>query len=176
MSLLDTFLIRLRTEAPTLAKHLSTLDEEAHHQLEGVVGRFDREDSGHLGEAERRDAIRMLVLLRDPDDARTLQALNKVLDYLDFNADAKIDATEYAETMGILDDFRRADIDDLALSRIELDMLYAVLRHRDIDHSQRLERDERRRLRADLEHFDPFWEKERESNPLIREILARREA
>lgn len=173
MSLLDTFLDRLQTEAPTLAKHLDPLSDDARRALAGVVGRFDRQGSGHLGENERRDAVRLLVLLRKPNEAQSLTWLNKVLDYLDFNANAVIESSEFEEMMGILDDFRRADSDNLSLSHVELELLYAVLRHRDADDSHALERDERRKLRADLERFDTFWADEQRDNPLVKEILSR---
>jgi len=173
MSLLDTLVTRLQSEAPTLAGHLTDLSADARRELEGVVGRFDRDDSGHLGEAQRRDVVRLLVLLRKPDEAESLKWLNKVLDYLDVNANAKLEPNEYAEVMGILDDFRRADSDNLSLSHVELELLYAVLRHRDQDDSHQLERDERRSLRADLERFETFWENEQQSNPLVKEILDR---
>ena len=173
MSLLDTLMVRLQPEAPTLARNLADLDDDARRELEGVVGRFDRDDSGHLGEGQRRDLVRLLVLLRKPGEAESLQWLNKVLDYLDVNANAKLEPNEYAEVMGILDDFRRSDSNNLSLSHVELELLYAVLRHRDADNSHLLERDERRSLRADLERFEKWWEEEKEQNPLVKEILGR---
>ena len=164
---------RLEQEAPSLAKDLTGLSDASRQQLEGVVGRFDRNDSGHLGEAQRRDLVRLLVLLRKPGESQSLVWLNRVLDYLDFNANAKIEANEFAEIMGILDDFRRTDSDNLTLSHVELELLYAVLRHRDTDDSGRLERDERRALRTDLEAFSSFWEREQKTNPRVQEILGR---
>ena len=171
MDLLDTLLPRLRDEAPSLAARLDHLDAEATAQLEGVLGRFDAHDSGHLGQGARRDLIRLLVLLADPADATSLTWLNRALDYLDLNHNAKLEPAEYAEIMDIFDDFRRTDSDNLSLSAIELELLYAVLRHRDVDDSHRLERDERRALRAALARFDDFWATEVEENPRVREVL-----
>jgi hypothetical protein len=174
MSLLDTFLDRLEDQAPALARDLAPLSDEARRALGGVVGRFDRQRSGHLGENERRDAIRLLSLLRRPAEAESLEWLNKVLDYLDFNANAVLEKSEFDETMGIFEDFRRVDDNNATLSQIELELLYAVLRHRDQDDSHRLERDERRSLRADLERFESFWPEEVQNNPRVKEILSRR--
>ncbi|MFK7927813.1 MAG: hypothetical protein AB8H79_06475 [Myxococcota bacterium] len=172
MDLLNTLLPRLAVESPTLGRRLASLNEPARVALEAVLSRFDPDDSGLLNEGARAEVSRILVLLDDPADAASLQWLTRVLDLFDIDGDSKIDAAEFADTMDILNEFRRANADALTLSARALELLVAALTARDLNGNGRIEPEERRALREALGHFDTFWQAEQERNPRFAELLA----
>jgi hypothetical protein len=171
-TLVEKFLEACREEDPALAKSVGALDEHGRVELGGVLGRFERGGRGELSAQERLFARRVLGKLRHVD-VDSLSQTNKVLDYLDLNANASIDEEELSICSEIFELFAHADSDNDTLSEKELDMLYAVLRHIDADDSKRFERHERQALRDGLRDPRMFLEKQKQENPLLRAILAR---
>jgi len=167
------FIADTQEEDPKLAQTLAALDEGGQKELGGVLGRFDAGGNGTLGSSERLYARRVLNRLRRPD-AEVLTAANKVLDYLDLNADAKLDKAELDLAVEVLDMFAKVDDGNDTLSVHELELLFAVLRHIDADDSRQLEKAERAKLRSSLQDPEAFWAQQKEQNPLVQELLAQR--
>jgi len=168
--IVEQFVEATREEDKNLASHLSSLDEAGKKQLAGVLHRFDQGKNGNLGASERLLARRVLLKLRKPD-TEVLTQTNKVLDYLDLNADATLDKNEVALAVEVLEMFAQVDSDNDTLNLRELELLYAVLRNLDADDSKKLERPERDKLRAALENPKDFWENEKANNPRVKELL-----
>ena len=168
--LVETFLVETDEEHARLSRELRALDEEGRRNLGGVLGRFDQKGRGILDPRERLLARRVLGRLRRPSTP-TLALLNRVLDYLDLNANAILEDGEVELCVEILEVFSRADTDDGRLSDRELRMLYAVLRHLDANHNGRLDADERKRLRECLRHPADFLDEQRRTNPRLKELL-----
>lgn len=170
-NLVHSFLDHTRQEDARLASNLEKLGPDGDALLAGVLGRFDRDGSGSLGARERLDARRVLNFVR-LHSTETLAELNKILDYLDLNANAKLEISEVELTLEIFDHFSKIDSENTTLSLKELRMLYAVLRHLDADDSHSLELEERRKLRHSLERPAAFIEEQKKTNPLLQAILA----
>ena len=166
----DRFLSNCVDESERLARDLAQLDEEGRRSLAGVLGRFDRRGDGHLDPVQRLQARRILGKLRKPS-ASSLALLNRVLDYLDFNADARLSDEEADVCVQILEKFSRIDSNNSSLSERELRLLYAVIRGLDEDHSQALDSRERARLKTALENPGALIAEEQVRNPRVREVL-----
>lgn len=169
--LVPAFLAETDEEHGKLARELRALDHEGQRNLAGVLGRFDHRGRGALDARERLLARRVLGRLRRPSTP-TLALLNRVLDYLDLNANAVLDEAELELCVEVLEVFSQADSKDDRLSDRELKMLYAVLRHLDANDNGRLDADERRRLSEALRHPLDFLDEEKRTNPRLREVLA----
>ncbi len=169
-SLATSFLENTREEHERLARDLGHLDREGLRSLGGILGRFDRKNAGHLTAEERLLARRVLGRMRKPTNA-SLAVMNRVLDYLDFNSDTRLDEEEMEVCVEILEMFSRADSQNDSLSERELEMLYSVLRHLDHDNSMTLESEERARLRKALMNPDVFMAEQKAQNPRLRKVL-----
>jgi len=170
-ALIESFLVSLRNDDPHKAHQLEALDEEGKRQLAGILGRFDLRDQDALNPRELLKASRVLNKLQRPGDSGALVAMNKVLDYLDLNANAKLEDAEVELVLETLDAFAGIESDNATLSEHELELLYAVLRHLDSNDSHRLESDQRAKLRDRLREPRNFWEEEKRSNPRVRALL-----
>lgn len=168
--LVNHFLAATAEENAKLAHALENLDDEGRTNLGGILGRFDQKSRGELNPTERLLVCRILVRLRKPNTS-SLVTLNKILDYLDLNANAKMDQNELELSIEILEIFSRAESDNDTLSERELEMLYAMLRHLDADDSHFLESHERAQLRDALRDPEVFLAEQKRSNPLLQEIL-----
>ena len=173
LDLAERFLEETDDEAPGLAKRLRRLDEEGMRNLAGILSRFDRGKRGQLGATERLFARRVLSRLRKPS-TEGLALTNKILDYLDLNANAKMEDDELELCVEVLEMFARADSVNDTLSEFELQMLYAVLRHLDKNHNYFLDARERDELRIGLNDPKAFLESQKRTNPLLKEILETR--
>jgi hypothetical protein len=171
--LISKFLEQTRDEDPRLFRPLEALDHDGQVALGGVLGRFARAAGAELTPQERLLARRVLGRLhRITSEALTLT--NKILDYLDLNANATIEADELELCVEVMELFARAESDNDTLPERELRMLYAVLRHIDADSSGRFEKHERQALRRGLSEPRLFLEEQRATNPLLKEVMAGR--
>jgi len=171
--IVDDFLAHTDEEEPKLAKSLRALEDDGRRELAGVLGRFDVKRRGQLDARQRLFARRVLIRLRKPS-ASVLVHTNKILDYLDLNTNSIIEEDELELCVAILELFAKADSDNDTLSEIELEMLYAVLRHIDSDDSHRLESHEREELLVALKDPERLMAKQQMENPRLREILQQR--
>jgi hypothetical protein len=135
-----------------------------------VLGRFDRRGRGELDPTQRLLARRILGRLKRPSTA-TLALLNRILDYLDFDADSRLNEEETGTCVEILERFSRIDSDNSSLSEKELRMLYAVLRGIDADSSLSLDSKERGHLKRALADPNGFLAEQKANNPRLREVL-----
>ena len=171
LALADHFLAKAEEEAPALAKRLRGLDDEGRMNLAGVLGRFQRGSrQPELTAEERLLARRVLNLLRKPD-TEVLALTNRVLDYLDLNANAILEENEQEHALGILAFFARADSVNDTLSERELRMLYAVLRHYDRNDNMKLDANERDQLHSALQDPTSFIDRQKHENPRLLKVL-----
>ena len=171
MDLVEDFLAATEEEDPRLFKNLAKLDEKGRVSLLGILGRFDRGKQRKMGARERLLSRRVLGRLRKPN-REALALTNKILDYLDLNANASLEDNEMELCIEVLDVFARADSENETLSELELKMLYAVLRNLDENNNFVLDFNEVRKLRQALKEPRLFLEREKRENPLIKELLA----
>ncbi len=163
------FLEETRAEDPLLHGELEGLGGKGLHELSGILGRFDGRGRGELDVEQRLVASRILRRLRTID-TETLAVANKVLDYLDLNTDGRLSPHEMELCLQVLEVFAHAESQDGLLSRRELQMLYAVLRHFDSDDSARLEAPEIRWLRHSLGDLPRFMARMRAENPHLHRL------
>ena len=168
-TIVEHYLQNTKDEDPGHHRALAGLVESEQKLLAGLLGRFDIGRNGTLSAKERLAARRVLARIRKPT-ADTLELANKVLDYLDLNANSTIDHGEMELCLEIVELFASAESEDGKISRRELKMLYAVLRNLDSDNSGKLERPERDKLRHALEDPAKFLAREKEENPLLKEL------
>ncbi len=168
--LVDSFLGHTDEEDPRLSRELRRLDSEGRTNLGGILGRFDERRSGDLDARGRLLARRVLGRLKRPA-TEALVLTNKILDYLDLNADSFLTEKEVGLCVEIFEMFSSLEAPHDSLSVKELRALYAVLRHLDADHDHALSHAERRRLRAALEEPARFLEAQKRENPLLRKLL-----
>lgn len=157
-------------EEPRLGRELNRLDANGKRELQGVLARFDQKNDGVLGVGERTHARRLLNLLREPG-YDVLVVFNKVLDYMDLNANARIEESEFRLCIEVLTTFSKAESDNDTLSERELRGLYAVLRYLDKDDSHSIDKDELRALRHALENPKTFFGDQMKNNPHYREAF-----
>jgi hypothetical protein len=162
--LVADFLLRAAEEDDRLARALNKLDAEGQTNLAGVLGRFAPGGRGALGTEERMLTYRVLTRLKQAD-TQSLVLINRILDYLDLNANAVLEADEIEICLKILEAFARAESDNETLSRRELKMLYAALRHLDDNHSHVLDGDARYKLLDALDDPRRFIERQAKDNP-----------
>ncbi len=169
--LVGAFVAATEGEDGALAAALAELDGEGRKNLLGVLGRFDLKNKGQLDVEQRHQVSRVLKRLHRFDNL-SLEWLNKVLDYLDLNANAKLEAAEVDLTLEVLEHFARAESDNATLSARELRMLYATLRQLDQNDNRVLDAHEKRALLEALQDPQGFIAGEKAHNPLYAEILA----
>jgi hypothetical protein len=169
--LATAFIAASAEEAPGLAKALGALGPDGVRELGGVLGRLDTRGRGALEARERLLARRVLARLQRPD-AESLALLNRILDYLDLNMSALIEEDELELCVEIIELFCRADSANDTLTRKELEMLYAVLRHLDRDGNGQLDPLERLALHKGLGAPAAFLAEHRQHNPHLRRVLA----
>lgn len=169
--LVTSFFTHAREEEPNVTAYLEALDPDGHHELAGILGRFDPKRRGHLDPTQRLFAYRILGRLHRPT-THSLVQVNKILDYMDLNANSLIEENELELVTQVFELFAHAESDNDTLSERELDMLYAVLRHIDDNDSRFLEPHERLTLRQALEDPKGFMDHQRAHNPLLKAILA----
>lgn len=170
-TLVEAFLRHTDEEDPRLARELRKLDAEGRHNLGGVLGRFDERRTAELDATERLLARRVLLRLRRRTTGSLVLA-NKILDYLDLNADSLLSAKEVALCVDIFERFSGMESTNDTLSERELGMIYAILRDLDRDHDHALNPSERAALRRALDDPAKFLARQREENAALREILA----
>ena len=167
---LDAYLSHAADEQPRVASAAAQLDDEGRRLLAGMVGRFDLRSNQSLNPKERLMVSRVLTRVRKID-TESLTALNKVLDYIDLNANAQIEPAELELGVELMEAFSSIESDDATMSARELEMLYAVLRNLDANDSRKLESDQRMKLRDRLRDPAKFWAEEKAQNPLLAELL-----
>ncbi len=169
-SIVEPFLAQTRDEEAALAGRLEDLDEEGILHLAGILWRFDRGRNGTLGATERLKARRVLERISRPTGS-ALAVANKVLDYLDLNADSILDNNEIELVLEIFEAFAKAQPPGEQMSERELQALYEVLRVLDVNDDHRLDKDERARLRHELEEPAIFLQSCRERSPALAKVL-----
>ncbi len=174
-SLVESFLEETKEESPTLVKYLDALDPAGRVELGGVLGRFDFQRRGKLDAQQRLMARRVLGRLHRPT-GDGLVLTNRILDYLDLNHNALLEADEVAFCVEIFEMFARADSDNDTVSEIELEMLYAVLRHIDTNDNHVLDAHERQQLHDGLQNPRAFFQRQQAQNPRFTELVQRRSA
>lgn len=142
LHLIDPFLTATREEEPPLAESLEHLDDRGKRQLAGVLGRFGGAARHELHASDRLLARRLLKPLRHRD-ADSLETLNKVLDYLDLDANGRLDEAELDRCAEAIEHFARLSPPDHQMSRAELETLRRVLRALDANDDHRLDAKER---------------------------------
>jgi hypothetical protein len=170
--IVTAFLEHAREEEPTSASYLDDLDDDGQRELAGVIGRFDTRHKGRLDVHQRMFTYRILSRLHRPS-AISLTWTNKILDYLDLNANALIEESELDLALEIFSLFASAESDNDTLSERELEMLYAVLRFIDDNDTRFLEPHEIITLRRGLDDPKGFMAYHRSHNPLLKAILER---
>ncbi|MCX7807218.1 MAG: hypothetical protein N2515_01295 [Deltaproteobacteria bacterium] len=151
-------------EAPRLAEAIRALDESGRRELEGVLGRLASAKSSVLSGSARLSARRLLVPIRNLH-SESLALLNKCLDYLDINADGRLDQQEVELASACIEAFASLSPPGHTLSVPELQLLYSVLRALDRDDDHRLDSDEQARLRQGIADIRWFLEDLRVNNP-----------
>jgi hypothetical protein len=172
--LVTSFMEHAHEEEPHAAAYLADLDADGQRELAGVLGRFDTKRRGKLDAPQRIFAYRILARLHRPSTA-SLTWTNKILDYLDLNANALIEENELDLISEIFSLFATAESDNDTLSERELEMLYAVLRFIDDNDTRFLEAHERVILRQGLDDPKGFMAYHRANNPLLQAIIDRRD-
>ena len=163
------FIDGCREDDPGLYKSLLSLDDSGQRELGGVAGRF-APSPARVAEPRVRLRVRRLVgRLRKPD-TRMLSVLNRILDYMDFNADARLEDAEMEVCLELVERFSGVVSRNDSLSAIELDLLYAVLRFHDVNLNGRLEAEERESLLKAIEGGRSFLRLQFEKNPDFRKI------
>ncbi len=170
-NLVKDFIEETTIEEPSLAKQFKGLNNGGRNELGGILGRFDLKNSGRIEAGQRLLARRVLMRLNrvNPD---TLALTNKVLDYLDINQNAILEESEIELGVKIMETFARADSDKETLSPLELEMLYAVLRHIDSNDNGKLDGHEREQLLEGLTDPKAFLARQKIQNPFLQEVLA----
>lgn len=169
---LEAYLSHAQDELPKVASAAARLDAQGRALLAGVVGRFDVRNNQSLNPKERLMIGRVLARVRKID-VETLTILNKVLDYIDLNANAQVEPAELELGIELMEGFSSIESDDETLSARELEMLYAVLRNLDSNDSGKLESSQRIKLRERLRDPRYFWETEKMNNPLLEPLLGK---
>lgn len=166
--LVGAFLEETESEDAKLAGQLARLATEP--ALAEVLGRFDSKRAGALDSGDRELARRVLNLLHRPS-ARGLELIAGILGYLDVKGDKALTYNDLVLAIEVLELFCKADSVNETLSNKELEVLEAVLMHLDTDGNGVIARDERTRLRDQLWDPEAFLAEQKQSNPLVRELL-----
>ncbi|MDX9720379.1 MAG: hypothetical protein RBU37_06515 [Myxococcota bacterium] len=169
-ALLSHFLEHTAQEDPALYERLIKVDEEGMRNLAGVLGRFDGASRAALEATSRLQACRILSRLHQPS-TDSLATTNRILDYLDLNANSKLEESEIDLVVEVFELFARAESQNDTLSLRELQMLYASLRKLDRNSDLRLDAQERVELRRGLDDPQAFLANEKANNPWYRELL-----
>ncbi|WP_157069165.1 hypothetical protein [Sandaracinus amylolyticus] len=161
LQLVAPFLEATKDEAPALAEQIAALDDRGQRQLAGVLGRFGGGARHELHAGDRVLARRLLAPLRHVD-ADALETLNKILDYLDLDANGRLDEDEMTRCAEAIEHFARLVPPAHQVSRAELETLRRVLRALDANDDHRLDAKER----------DAFFEGVRDPEALVARLEA----
>ncbi|KAA0254405.1 hypothetical protein FBQ97_10650 [Acidobacteria bacterium ACD] len=164
--LVDAFLTHTDEEDPKLARELRKLDAEGRNNLGGILGRFDERRTAALDATERLLARRVLLRLRRPT-TQSFVLTNKILDYLDLNADSLLSEKEVALCVEIFERCSALGAAKGTLSERELKRVYSILRHLDADDDHALNARERAVLRQALEDPAKFFERYHEESQVL---------
>lgn len=160
---------RTREDDPALAKVLEQLEESGMREMGGVIGRFANGPEGVSDPRVRLQVRRLLGRLHKPD-GRMLSKLNRILDYMDLNADARLEESEMELCLQLLERFSGLVSENHTLSAVELDLLYAVLRFADRNGNGRLEETERAQLLKEIQGGRSFLRRQFSDNQEFRGI------
>lgn len=158
------FLEATREEDPALAASLTSDDADVVRELGGVLGRLLSPTARELDARARLAARRILGPLRRRD-GEALTILNKTLDYLDLDANGRLDEKEIDLAARCIEAFAELSKPGLSLSMPELRTLYGLLRAIDSNDDHRLDGGEQGRLDAGLRDLAAFIEQVRQSSP-----------
>ena len=117
-------------------------------------------------EGERLLARRVLLRLRRPT-THSLVLANKILDYLDLNADSLLSEKEVALCVEIFERCSALAASNGTLSERELKRVYSILRRLDADDDHALNASERAALRQALEDPAKFFERYHEESQVL---------
>ena len=166
----ERFIAWADDDAPKLADQIRRLDEEATDTLEAILHRFDCGKNGSLEHKECWLARRAIDLIHRPSRS-PLDAMKRVLDYLDVDDNNTLTLEEMTLAIEILELFANADSENGTLSTRELEMLEAVLKHLDTNNNGKLDEDERVSLRDGLWKPQEFLAEQKENNPHLRDVM-----
>ncbi len=158
------FLEATREEDPALASSLSSDDANVARELGGVLGRLAGPNAHELSPRARLAARRILGPLRRRD-AESLTLLNKALDYLDLDANGRLDEKEIDLAARCIEAFASLSAPGLSLSMPELRTLYGLLRAIDANDDHHLDAGELAELDAGLRDLRAFIERARLAKP-----------
>ncbi|MDY0296824.1 MAG: hypothetical protein RB296_05850 [Acidobacteriota bacterium] len=154
---------------PALAKSLEMISVDGRRELGGVIGRFISGPGGVSDPAVRLRVRRLVGRLHKPE-IDMLVTLNRTLDYMDLNADGKLDENEMELCLQLFERFSGIISANHTLSAIELELLYAVLRFADRNQNGRLEETERKQLMSEIQGGRSFLRRQFSDNPEFRSV------
>jgi hypothetical protein len=167
--LVDDFLQHTQGEDAKLHKALGKLGD-ARAPLAALLERFDYDHTGTLDAKQRELARRVLVKVARPS-AKGFELLVGALDYLDVNANQRLEHTELTLAIEILEMFCKAESVNDTLSARELEMLHAVLRRLAGSGKGPLDEAARTSLRDSLWDPDAFLGEEKQRNPELAKLM-----
>ncbi|MBN1196033.1 MAG: hypothetical protein JXA62_01350 [Candidatus Aminicenantes bacterium] len=165
----DGFVEWTRKDDPGLAKSLDGVAMDGRRELGGVIGRFINGPAGVSDPAVRLRIRRLIGRLHKPD-LNMLITLNRVLDYIDINADGRLDEAEMDLGLQLFERFSGIVSSNHTLSAVELDLLYAVVRFADSNGNGRLEESERKQLLTEIQGNRSFLRRQLSDNPDFRAV------
>ena len=158
------FVAATTEEDPALGAALAALDERGSRELSGVLERLVGPHAHELDARARLFARRLLGPLRHRD-AESLSLLNKALDYLDLDANGRLDEEEIELAARCFASFAALTPPELELSKPELRTLSSLLRALDANDDHRLDAKERQQLIEGLGDLRAFLAHLRETSP-----------
>jgi len=164
MEMTEEMILWTREDDPSLAKSMEAVDDNGKRELGGIIGRFSRGPEGVQDPRIRLQVRRLLGRLRKMD-ADMLVTLNRILDYMDLNADARLGKEEMELCLQLFEKFSGLVSHNQSLSAVELDLLYAVLRFADRNGNGRLEKSERESLLTHIQGGRSFLRQQLDENP-----------
>lgn len=165
----ENFIQYTRKDDPGLAKSLEPITADGRRELGGIVGRFTGGPAGVSDPGVRLRVRKLIGRLHKPD-IDMLITLNRVLDYMDLNADGRLDENEMELCLQLFDRFSGIVSDNHTLSAVELDLLYAAVRFADRNRNGRLEEAERKQLLAEIQGGRSFMRRQLGANPEFKAV------
>lgn len=164
MEMAEEMILWTREDDQALAKSMEAVDDDGRRELGGIIGRFAGGPEGVKDPRVRLQVRRLLGRLRKMD-AGMLVTMNRILDYMDLNADARLGKEEMELCLQLFEKFSGLVSHNQTLAAVELDLLYAVLRFVDRNGNGRLENAERESLLADIQGGRSFLRQQLDENP-----------